>query len=158
MINYTPETFNALTGPFLPFLGHPVALALPCSFLYKQILHPWRASGWLFGMLAAASLSLSVWGYVYIFIYIYTSTQGVNDFFVGAWVGVFLCWSICNRAQHLGHSPAGARQQKRAPLGLGSRSHVLEALGLQFSASTLSTIAMRLNSSVPIDNKVFRGL
>ena len=122
MINYTPETFNALTGPFLPFLGHPVALALPCSFLYKQILHPWRASGWLFGMFAAASLSLSVWGYVYIFIYIYTSTQGVNDFFVGAWVGGPLCWSICNRAQHLGHSPAGARQQKRAPLVWGSRS------------------------------------
>ena len=33
-------------------------------------------------------------------------------FFVGAWVGVFLCWSICNRAQHLGHSPAGARATK----------------------------------------------
>ena len=55
------------------------------------------------------------------------------------------------------HQP-GPGQQKRAPLWWGSRSHVLEALGLQFSASTLSTIAMRLNSSVPIDNKVFRGL
>ena len=61
-----------------------------------------------------------------------------------------------------GRSTSGTHQlgqaTKTGAPGWGSRSHDLEALGLHPSASTLSTIAMRLNSSVPIDNKVFRGL
>lgn len=65
MINYTPETFNALTGPFLPFLGHP--------------------GGWAVGGVVAPSprmlsagviISLRVGVCIYIYIYIYIHPGG----------------------------------------------------------------------------------
>ena len=72
MINYTPETFNALTGPFLPFLGHP--------------------GGWAVGGIVAPLAAVAFGGVhylspcggmdIYLYIYIHPP-RGVNDFFRG---------------------------------------------------------------------------
>ena len=147
MINYTPETFNALTGPFLPFLGHPGRWAV----------------GGIVAPLAADAFGgvhyLSPCGGMYIYLYIYIHPP--RGLMIFSWVPglVYSCAGLYVTGRSTsGTHQLGPGQQKRAPLWWGSRSHVLEALGLQFSASTLSTIAMRLYSSVPIDNKVFRGL